>query len=144
VFQEGMIIVYYKILDNELSLKCKFSTYLYAVCRNIWIQTVKKKKRHNEKINEKLYMVEEPEMEDDPLARGELKKLFEKHFIKLSYDCQRILRMFYNGCTFREIKKELGYKNIQHTVDRKYRCNKNLIKKIIGDPLFNRLKDEIY
>jgi len=144
VFQEGIIIVYYKITEGRLSLNCKFSTYLFAVCKNVWMQNLKKKKRQPAINNEIMDQVREPSVEVDPVVKRELKELFDRQFSSLSFDCQRILRMYYNGFDFEEIRNELGYKTIHHTIDRKYRCNKSLIKRIIEDPNFNELKDEIY
>ncbi|MFZ5941190.1 MAG: RNA polymerase sigma factor [Bacteroidota bacterium] len=144
VFQEGMIIIYFKINSGGLNLKCKFSTYLYAVCKNIWIQASKKRKRQAEMAREKYMVVEEPSTEIDPASEIELKNLFERQFIRLSQDCQLILRMFFSGSSLQEIRDALGYKTIQHTVDRKYRCNKSLVNKIMQDPVFNELKDGLY
>jgi len=144
VFQEGMLIVYYKLLDGDLVLNCRFSTYLYAVCRNIWLQWIKKRKRQLEKVRDKVNLVEEPDLENDLLTEGELHELFERQYKKLSPDCQRILRLFFNGCSMEEIRETMGYKSVQHAIDRKYRCNKSLISKLIQDPVFNELKNDIH
>ena len=54
VFQEAMIIVYKRIRDNELELSCKFGTYLYAICKNIWMQERKKFIQRTEKLRQRL------------------------------------------------------------------------------------------
>ncbi|MEZ5070490.1 MAG: hypothetical protein R2751_05860 [Bacteroidales bacterium] len=38
VFQEALVVIYLKVRDEHLELTCKFGTYLYAVCKKIWIQ----------------------------------------------------------------------------------------------------------
>jgi hypothetical protein len=50
--------------------------------------------------------------------------------------------MFFNDCSVEEIRSALNYKNLHHAADRKYRCKKSLIKRILNDPLFKRLKNE--
>ena len=142
VFQEAMIIVYKKIREGELELTCKFGTYLYAICKNVWLQERKKYQLHAEKLQHQPLVVHDPGPDEDPLLRNHLTDLFNKHFSELSKDCQKILTMFFNNHTVEEIRDEMNYKDLHHAADRKYRCKKSLIKRITNDPLFKRLKNE--
>jgi RNA polymerase sigma factor (sigma-70 family) len=142
VFQEAMIIAYRKIRDRELELTCKFGTYLYAICKKIWIQERKKYLLHTEKLKQFPLMVNDPGFEEDPLFQKNVKELFEKHFSELSKDCQKILSMFFSNRSVEEIQDEMHYKDLHHAADRKYRCKKSLIKRMINDPLFKKLKDD--
>ena len=142
LFQEAMIVAYKKIREGELELTCKFGTYLYAICKKVWIQERKKYKLHAEKLRQQPLMVNDPGPEEDPLLQKHLTELFNKHFNELSTDCQKILSMFFNNHTVEEIRDGMNYKDLHHAADRKYRCKKSLIKRIINDPLFKRLKNE--
>ena len=142
VFQEAMIIVYKKIRNGSLELSCKFGTYLYAICKKIWIQERKKYLLHAEKLRHQPLMVHDPGQEEDPLLQKHLTELFDRHFMELSKDCQKILSMFFNNRTVDEIRDEMNYKDLHHAADRKYRCKKSLIKRMMNDPLFKNLKDE--
>jgi RNA polymerase sigma factor (sigma-70 family) len=142
VFQEAMIIAYKKIRDRELELTCKFGTYLYAICKNIWIQERKKYLLHAEKLRQQPLMVHDSGPEKDPLLEIHTKALFDKHFLELSKDCQKILTLFFSNYTVEEIQDEMKYKDLHHAADRKYRCKKSLIKRMMNDPLFKKLKDE--
>ena len=44
IFQEAMLKVYLKITEKGLELTCKFKTYLYSVCRFLWLQELEKRK----------------------------------------------------------------------------------------------------
>jgi len=142
VFQEAMIIVYKKIRDEDLELTCKFGTYLYAICKNVWIQERKKYQLHNEKLRQQPLVVNDPGPDEDPLLQKHLTELFNKHFNELSKDCQKILAMSIHNHTVEEIRDGMNYKDLHHAADRKYRCKKSLIKRIMNDPLFKRLKNE--
>lgn len=142
VFQEAMIIVYNRIRSGELELSCKFGTYLYAICKKIWIQERKKFLLHNDKLRQQPMAVHDPGPDQDPVLENHLVQIFNKHFGELSADCQKILTMFFNDRTIEEIRSAMNYKNLHHAADRKYRCKKSLIKRILNDPLFKRLKDE--
>ncbi|MCP4312554.1 MAG: sigma-70 family RNA polymerase sigma factor [Bacteroidetes bacterium] len=143
VFQEAMLIAYKKIREGELELTCRFGTYLYAICKKVWIQDRRKYLLHAEKLRQQPLMVNDPGLEEDPLLQQHLKEIFDKHFRELSKDCQKILSMFFTNHTVDEIRDEMNYKDLHHAADRKYRCKKSLIKRMMSDPLFKTLKDEV-
>jgi RNA polymerase sigma factor (sigma-70 family) len=142
VFQDAMLIAYRRIRKGELELRCKFSTYLYGICKKIWLQERKKYLLHAEKLRQQVQTVQEPEPDEDPLLEKQMKDLFNKHFKQLSKDCQKILILSFSDHSVEEIRKAMDYKDLHHAADRKYRCKKSLIKRIIQDPLFKRLKNE--
>ena len=142
IFQEAMIVVYNKIKSDQLELTCKFGTYLYAICKNIWIQERKKHLLRAEKLKQQPMLVNDPGPTDDPLLQNHLTHLFNKHFGELSKDCQKILSMYFNNFSVEDIRAAMNYKDLHHTADRKYRCKKSLINRIVNDPLFKRLKNE--
>ena len=143
IFQDAMIIVYNRIKSDELELSCKFGTYLYAICKNIWMQERKKYLQRAEKLRQQPLVVNDPGPADDPLLQNHLTNLFNKHFEELSKDCQKILSMYFNNFSVEDIRVAMNYKDLHHTADRKYRCKKSLIKRIVNDPLFKRLKNEL-
>lgn len=141
VYQEGWIIIWKKLSIGELELTCKFSTFIYAICKRLWLQEKKKKFSRMSQIPAAIDIVEESEpvfFKDDDRAR----KLMRKHFNELSKDCQRILIMHFNETPIEEIQKIMNYQNTHYTMDRKYRCKKSLIQRIHNDPKFKSLKDE--
>jgi len=142
VFQEAMIIIYNRIRSGELKLSCKFGTFLYAICKKIWIQERRKLLLHKDKLRQQPMAVHDPGPDEDPMLQKHLTQIFNKHFSALSTDCQKILTMFFNDHSVEEIRSAMNYKNLHHAADRKYRCKKSLIKRILNDPLFNRLKNE--
>lgn len=85
-------------------------------------------------------IAEEPNESDE--YKNLLNNLFLKHFNLLSDDCKKILRMHFNSATVDDIQLIMGYKTRHHTIDRKYRCKRSLIKRIINDPNFKIVKHE--
>ena len=49
VFQEAMIVVCENVRNKGLILTCSFSTYLFAVCKNIWMHDLRKYRYQPEK-----------------------------------------------------------------------------------------------
>lgn len=143
IFQDAMIVVYKRVRSKELVLTCKFGTYLFAICKNIWMQERKKYLQRAEKLRQHAFVVNDPGPAEDPLLQNHLSELFNKHFGDLSKDCQKILSMYFNNFSVEDIRAAMNYKDLHHTADRKYRCKKSLINRIVNDPLFKRLKNEL-
>jgi len=141
-FQEALFIIYQKINLREFQIKCNFKTYLYSVCRFLWIRELTKKQKC-EDITDEL-----PDLYgSEPLnSKLELKgqKIFSRHFNELCEDCQKVLKMYFSNVSMEEICNIMGYRNIQIAKDKKYRCKKNLLTRIYEDPEYQKLKNEIY
>jgi RNA polymerase sigma factor (sigma-70 family) len=141
IFQEGWIIIYRKLSEGEFELTCKFSTYLYAVCKKVWMQERRKKNYRMKQQISDLEVAEEPEAEPYE-SNNRVKNLFLRHFRQLSKDCQKILILHCNDITIDEIQKIMNYQNSHYTMDRKYRCKKSLIQRILNDPNYKSVKYE--
>ncbi len=143
IFQEGMLKVYLKITDHGLKLTCRFETYLYSVCRFLWLNELEKRKasrRENISVDDLL---------DDREANIQIRenaerKLYEKHFNELGKECRKVLNMYFQRASAEEISVVMGYKNAQIAWDKKHRCKKSLMNKIYNNPEFKRLQDEIH
>jgi RNA polymerase sigma factor (sigma-70 family) len=46
IFQEAMMVLYEKSRQEDFELTCQIRTYLYSVCRRLWL----KKLQHNRRI----------------------------------------------------------------------------------------------
>lgn len=141
VFQDAMLTIYKKIIANDLSVTCKFSTYLYAVCKNIWLQNRKKHYLRLNKLKE-ISAVAEPVSDYGYNDFDERKELIEKHLKRLGPDCQKILRFYFNEFSLKQICEIMGFSSVHHVSDKKYRCIKNLIERVKGDPNFRKFKNE--
>lgn len=140
IFQDAIMMIYHKSRKGEIKLFCKFSTYLYGVSKKLWMQELKSKSRFILPLIKSVDVLEEPEYINE--YRNSILKTFYKHFNELSEDCRKIIRMHFNMATIDEIHSIMGYSNKHHTIDRKYRCKRSLIKRIMNDPSFKNIKNE--
>ena len=74
------------------------------------------------------------------ILEAEERRLFQKHFERLSPECQQILGMFFEGKSMEEIRKNLGLSSVGYAKKRKFVCKERLIKAIQSDPLYLELK----
>ncbi|MFY9153585.1 MAG: sigma-70 family RNA polymerase sigma factor [Prolixibacteraceae bacterium] len=135
IFQEAIIIIYRKLKANELVLDCTFETYLYSVCRYLWLKQLEKRKLEKEKIkdnheyNEDIY--------DDGLEKvvdlNERYSLYQRHFTNLGKDCQKILQLYFDKVPLKNIAQIMGFKSEKYAKKRKFKCKEYLIKSIKQD-----------
>ena len=135
VFQDAMIIIYRKVVGDGLILTSSFKTFLYSICRNLWLQRLDKKAFSNEFLGvENLNNLQDTFQFDLAETEGEKYKLFQIHFLKLSEDCQKILRLFLDKTPLKEIADIMGFKSEKYAKTRKFMCKEKLKNKILNDP----------
>lgn len=126
IFQEGLIALWTNITQGKFEVKdkSKIGTYLYALCRNIWISRLRKTKRIDS-IDDNPGVQEQVEVDD--LEEGyEQVKLLERMLGKLGNTCQKLLKLFYyQKAPLKEIAVELSITE-KTAKNNKYRCMQNL------------------
>jgi len=129
VYQEAIIILYDKIRHGNFELNSKLKTYLYAICRRIWLKRLAQssKKTHNIADFEDVIAVDE-----DVDAHEEKDRQFEqmKHALEsLGEPCRTIIQDFYiHNLSMQEICEKFGYTNTDNAKTQKYKCLQRLKK----------------
>ena len=143
IFNDAIMVVLQKVREGTLDLKCSLKTYIYAICRNLWLKKIKAEKIemiNYEEIEDTMYSAEVVEEELYSVNRAHL--LFQKHLVRMNPTCQDLLGSFLEGKSFREITEELKFENENYARKRKYRCVKLLIKRIKSDPDYNTIYND--
>ncbi|NLB93395.1 MAG: sigma-70 family RNA polymerase sigma factor [Bacteroidales bacterium] len=145
VFQEAIIIIYRKLKENDLVLeKNTFPSYLFSVSRFLWLRELEKQRVERQKISESLPF--QHEIYDDDLVelvkRNEEYSLYQKHFMNLSTDCQKLLQLFFEKVPLAEIAKIMGYKGENYAKTRKYKCKELLVSRIKQDTEFKKILED--
>ena len=138
VFQDGLMAVYYNLLDNDFELTCSARTYIYAVCRNLWLKELRSRKIYHEELNEEQLYIDQEEVEDT-CQRMERYTLYRKYFKQLGEKCQQILRYYMQGLDMKSIAKKMGTMSVNYTRKRKHLCKQSLIEQIKGDSQYQKL-----
>lgn len=139
VFQEGLVVVFQKAQSADFQLTSGFLTYFYAICRNIWLNKLRKKSNKEVTLDDQmLSMVKES---NDPIIeQSEQFFLYRKMFLRLGKDCQQVLDLFLRKVKMSEIMERMGYGSISYTKKRKFLCKQKLVELIQEDPSFKELK----
>lgn len=143
IYQDALLVIYQKSVNFNLSLSCSFSTYLFSVCRLLWLKKLEQN-RHLFTLAEETgtYVELDPSILEIS-EKNERYKLYQDHFQKLSYSCQKVLELFLAGIPLREIANILGFKSEQYAKKRKHQCKEKLITSIKGDPEFRYYSSQV-
>ncbi len=139
LFQEGLVVVFEKAINENLELSSSFRTYFYAVCRNKWLMVLRKRRGGPQMVVDTQQVADRvPEAAKD-WQKHEQFEVYRKHFKQLSEDCQRVLNLFLKGHSLREIGEVMGFTE-KYAKKRKFTCQKQLIVAIEQDTLYHELK----
>jgi RNA polymerase sigma factor (sigma-70 family) len=129
ILQEALMSIINKIDNDKLILTASFSTYFYAVCKNLRLCQIYQMKRENEYMYVYLKEMYYSEKESDKI-REVREKRFWYYFEQLSEVCKQILQLYHGSYSVKEVAVELG--NTENYIrKRKYECKNRLAKLVM-------------
>lgn len=138
VFQEAMIVLYEKSRSPDFELNCQLKTYMYSICRRLWLKRLAQSKRFIPEINE---MKNTVPVEDDIEAQDQRNREFqvmEKALAGLGEPCKSLLEAFYlQKKNMSEIAGSFGYTNPENAKNQKYKCLMRLRKLFFSEHTIN-------
>lgn len=141
IFQEAMIVLYEKARSGTFELNCQIKTYMYSVCRRLWLKKLQQASRFSE-ISDVESVVQ---VEDDLDAHAQRNIEFEmmdRAIGSLGEPCKSLLEAFYlQKKHMQEIAADFGYTNAENAKTQKYKCLLRL-KKIFFTHYKNGNRDE--
>jgi RNA polymerase sigma factor (sigma-70 family) len=129
VFQEAMIVLFEKAKSGSFTLSSQLQTYLYSICRRLWLKKLQKQNRFDPSIEtiEELVPVDD-EMEYHEKKNGDLLSM-ESALQKIGEPCKSLLEAFYlEKKSMPEIAVLFGYTNADNAKTQKYKCLMRLKK----------------
>lgn len=129
VYQEAIIILYDKVKRGDFELSSKLKTYIYSVCRRIWL---KRLAQNSKKVNNIADFENVLEVEEDMERLEEKDMLFNRMknaLDSLGEPCKTIIQDFYmHDLSMQEICEKFGYTNADNAKTQKYKCLQRLKK----------------
>lgn len=128
VYQECLIAFYDRVRQPGFTLTCKIKTYLYAVCRRLWLKRLSEKKRFPDIAPGEVFPQIEEEMAE--IEEAEKKFLFiGKSLDNLGEPCRSIIEDFYvRDLSMDDIRDKHGYTSAENAKNQKYKCLQRLKK----------------
>ena len=129
IFQEAMIALYEKVQSESFVLTCKINTYVYSVCRRLWL----KRLQSQGKFTNQMEFVEETVPIEDDIEIHEKRnaeyEIMERALSSLGEPCKSLIEGYYlKKMDMQAIAKEFGYTNADNAKNQKYKCFMRLKK----------------
>ncbi len=141
IFQEAMIVLYEKARSGTFELNCQIKTYVYSVCRRLWLKKLQQANRYTDVGNIEGVVPVEDDIEDHAKRNTEF-EMMEKAIGNLGEPCKSLLEAYYlQKKNMQEIAYNFGYTNAENAKNQKYKCLMRL-KKIFFTHYKNGNSDE--
>jgi RNA polymerase sigma factor (sigma-70 family) len=137
IFQDGLIIMLEKIDNKNFVLTCKFKTYLYCVCENLWKSVLEKRRAATNYFTRRV----EPDGDKDfteLIDHKMYEEIFRDVFETLGPVSKTILKLYWQEMSPHEIADKLGY---TYGYVRKKKCEgqAELILRVKKHPDYKRI-----
>lgn len=129
IYQEAIIVLYNKVRSGDFELSSKLKTYIYSICRRLWLKRLNQMSRYNGNIHD---FQEYLPIENDLVSHEEKDIQFDKMegaLMLLGEPCKTIIEDFYiYNRSMQEICERFGYTNADNAKTQKYKCLQRLKK----------------
>ena len=129
IYQEAIIVLYENAQQADFVLTCKIKTYLYSVCRRLWLKRISEKGRFIGKLEEFESFVP---LEDERAELDERERQFrlmQEALEQLGEPCRTIMEDFFiHNLSMQQITDKMGYTNADNAKNQKYKCLMRLKK----------------
>jgi RNA polymerase sigma factor (sigma-70 family) len=123
IFQEAMITLYEKAKSESFVLTSQIKTYLYSVCKRLWLKRLQQMGRYlttAEDLEEALPVEMDVEFHEKRNAEF---AIMERALNSLGEPCKSLIEAYYihkKGMT--DIAVKFGYTNADNAKNQKYKC----------------------
>ena len=141
VFQDALFIVIEKINNNDFDVQGALSTYLFAICKHLWLIELDRQKAAKNYLLR--HLIEAKEIDTSELVDTVFyENVFRQCFNAMDEISQKILKMYWMEISPIEIAEKLGY-SYGYVRKRKSECMKELKNRIMVHPDYNELEKNL-
>ena len=143
IFHDGLIMILNKINKNDFKLCCSFQTFVLSVCKNVWLNKLRRKGLINNDLpDDDVFSEEEYIKISKENTSLEEYKLFKKHFKTLGDQCRSILKSIIKGEKQKKIAVKMEFPSEGSFKKKLLKCKLELLKRIKSDRKFQELNNE--
>ena len=129
IFQESVIVLYNKVKSGNFELNSKLKTFIYSVCRRLWLKRLNTQSRNLRNIQDfGNFLPVEQDLEQHEEKDRQF-TLMEQALKQLGEPCRTIIEDYYlQNRSMQEICEKFGYTNADNSKTQKYKCLQRLKK----------------
>jgi RNA polymerase sigma factor (sigma-70 family) len=141
IFQEAIVAIYQKAKKSNFVLTCPLEAYLYLICKNRWINELKRKTNKVTFTDTEGYNYGEDVFKNTEviISQHERKKLLDEKFKELGERCRQLLELSWSGISMEEVAKALN-NTYGYVRKKKSECVAKLVALVKTSPQFANLQ----
>jgi RNA polymerase sigma factor (sigma-70 family) len=139
VYQEGIIALDRNIREGKFREDSSLSLYLFATCRFVWMNQLRKNQRVDLKENAVDMDASSGETPEYTFINHERKAILKQLLGKLGEKCQKILELWQLSYSMTEIATAMNLSSEKMARKSKYRCQQSLMEIIKSEPRWQEL-----
>jgi RNA polymerase sigma factor (sigma-70 family) len=127
IFQDAVIRFYNAVKEGKFEGNSSIATYIFAISKNLWINTVKKKNKH---INDdQLELIDgSPNLLEDLISREKIDAV-NALLKQIGENCEKLLKYsIYDNLSMKEICEKMEYSSEDVAKTYNYRCKQKLMQ----------------
>ena len=129
IFQEAMIVLYENAKLESFVLTCQIKTYVYSICRRLWLKRLQYLNRFTTPVESLEETVSVEEDIDFQEKRNADFTIMERALGSLGEPCKSLLEAYYlEKKDMTDIAASFGYTNADNAKNQKYKCLMRLKK----------------
>ncbi|GAA3510192.1 hypothetical protein GCM10022393_24190 [Aquimarina addita] len=140
IFQDALVILYQKLRSSVTEIRGSLKTYFYGICKNLWRNRLRRSQKFvSNEHNLHQITIETNDSLFIDIEKQEREQLYRKYFQKLSSNNKRLLGLFFDGKSIKEVSKITGYSE-GYTRKKKTTVKQQLFRMIEKDPIYTELR----
>lgn len=129
IFQEAMIVLYEKAQSDNFVLTCQIKTYVYSICRRLWLKRLQQQGRYSQSVENLEETVGVEEEIEDHEKRNAAFAIMDRALGSLGEPCKSLLEGYYiQQKDMQQLAAMFGYTNADNAKNQKYKCLMRLKK----------------
>jgi RNA polymerase sigma factor (sigma-70 family) len=129
IFQEAMITLYEKVQTDSFSLTCQIKTYLFSICKHLWLKRLQQMGRYSTPLSTEEESVSLEMDMDESANKDAAFAIMDRALNSLGEPCKSLLEGYYlNKKDMQALAAEFGYTNSDNAKNQKYKCLMRLKK----------------
>lgn len=132
IYQEAIIVLYNKVKAGDFELSSKLKTYIYSICRRLWLKRLTQLNRYGGDVRDFEEFLPGSELDDNEEEHNDKAlqfKRMESALQQLGEPCKTIMEDFYiKNRSMQDICERFGYTNADNAKTQKYKCLQRLKK----------------
>jgi RNA polymerase sigma factor (sigma-70 family) len=141
IFQEALVDIFKKAKNTGFTLTCPLDAYLYLICKNRWINELKKRGGRVTFTDTSGYNHTDDVLRQADILQNQTERgiLLQQKLKDLGEGCRNLLELAWSGLGLEEVAKKLN-NSYGYVRKKKSECMAKLITLVKASPAFATLK----